>query len=52
MLVAGKFPATIGYRERAFECSTCGRLETLAVPVDPLGTDVVGWLAGELKPPR
>jgi hypothetical protein len=35
-----------------FECSTCGRFETLAVPIDPVRTDAVGWLASELRPPK
>jgi len=45
-------PAAIGYRGAAFECATCGRFETLPVPVDPLRTNAVGWVAGELRPPR
>jgi hypothetical protein len=45
-------PAAIGYRGAAFECATCGRFETVPVPVDPLRTNAVGWVAGELRPPR
>jgi len=45
-------PGKIGYQKLTFECSTCGRFETLAVSVDPLKTDAVGWLAGELRPPK
>jgi hypothetical protein len=44
-------PGERGFELRSFECSTCNRVEKLSVPVDPLKTDAVGWLAGELKPP-
>jgi hypothetical protein len=45
---AGRF----GHQERRYECSTCGRSEIVEIPVDPLRTDAVGWLASELKPPK
>lgn len=41
-----------GFEERTFECATCHRTETLSVAVDPMKTDALGWLAGELRPPR
>ena len=31
---------------------TCHLIEKVSFPVDPMKTDAVGWLAGELKPPR
>jgi hypothetical protein len=40
------------YHELSFECSTCGCCETLAIPIDPLRTETVGWLASELRPPK
>jgi hypothetical protein len=40
-----------GFEKRTFECSTCHRIEKVLIPVDPLKTDAVGWLASELKPP-
>ena len=45
-------PGARGFELRSFECSTCQRVEKVSVRVDPLKTDAVGWLAGELKPPR
>lgn len=45
-------PGQRGFEERTFECSTCERIERISVAVDPLKTDAVGWLAGELRPPR
>jgi hypothetical protein len=41
-----------GYEDRTFQCSTCHRLEKVSVPVDPLDTTAVGWIAGKLRPPR
>jgi hypothetical protein len=44
-------PGTLGFEDRTFECSTCHRIEQVSFPIDPLKTDALGWLAGELKPP-
>jgi hypothetical protein len=40
-----------GFEVRTFECSTCDRTEQVSMSVDPIKTDAVGWLAGELRPP-
>lgn len=40
------------FEKRTFECSTCERTEVASFAVDPMKTDAVGWLAGELNPPR
>jgi transcription elongation factor Elf1 len=45
-------PGKRGFEERTFECSTCHRVEKISAAVDPMKTDALGWLAGELKPPR
>jgi hypothetical protein len=45
-------PGKRGFEERTFECSTCGRTDKISVPVDPMRSDAVGWLAGELRPSR
>ncbi|MDU0955249.1 MAG: response regulator [Bradyrhizobium sp.] len=52
MVLVRIFPGQRGIEGRIFECSTCERFETVAFAADPMKTDVVGWLAGELKPPR
>jgi hypothetical protein len=52
MELARIFPGKRGFEERTFECSTCHRTDKVSFPIDPLKTDSVGWLAGELKPPR
>jgi hypothetical protein len=45
-------PGKRGFEERSFECSTCHRIENVSFPIDPMKTDALGWLAGDLKPPR
>ena len=52
MVLVRIFPGQRGIEGRIFECSTCERFETVAFAADPMKADVVGWLAGELKPPR
>jgi len=52
MALARISPGPRGFDERTFECSTCERTEMVRFAVDPMQTDAVGWLAGELKPPN
>lgn len=52
MALARISPGQRGLEERTFECSTCERIEVVSFAVDPMKTDAVGWLAGELKPPQ
>jgi uncharacterized protein YlaI len=52
MALARISPGERGYEERTFQCATCERTEKISVAVDPMKNDAVGWLAGELKPPR
>lgn len=42
-------PPGFGYLR--FECQECGRVETTVVESDPMASDALRWLAGELKPP-
>jgi len=51
MRLARVAPRAQDLEERTFECSTCERVEKVSFPVDPMKTDAVGWLAGELRPP-
>jgi len=51
MRLARVAPLAKGVEERTFECSSCERVEKVSFPVDPMKTDAVGWLAGELRPP-
>ena len=40
-----------GFDYRTFECQKCGRVETTVVSSDPMTSDMLGWLASELRPP-
>lgn len=51
MALARISPGKRGFEEHTFECSTCERADVVSF-VDPMKTDAVGWLAGELKPPK
>ena len=44
-------PARIGINERTFECLECHHVEKVLEAADPIQSDVLGWLFGELKPP-
>jgi hypothetical protein len=37
-----------GFEHRTFECRGCGRKQTRMVACDPMKSDAVGWLTGEL----
>jgi len=41
-----------GFERRLFECFKCDHTETRAVPSDPIKSNVVRWLAGELRAPE
>jgi hypothetical protein len=41
-----------GFELHSFECRKCGHLQTETVACDPLKSDAVGWIAGELRPPQ
>jgi|SRR5229473_8029123 len=36
---------------RTFECQKCGHIRRMVVSNDPMTSDMLGWLAGELRPP-
>jgi len=51
MQLARIMPVPKGFDLRSFECARCDTVITLKVAADPMKSDKVGWLAGELKPP-
>jgi hypothetical protein len=51
MGLAGISVAKPGFEQRTFECATCHRIEKISIPIDPLKTDAIGWMASELEPP-
>lgn len=44
-------PARLGINARTFECLQCHRVEKVLEAADPIQSNVLGWLFGELKPP-
>jgi hypothetical protein len=45
-------PGPTGFELRTFDCSKCDHVEQIAIPLDPMESDAVGWFIGELQPPR
>jgi hypothetical protein len=37
-----------GFEHRTFECLKCGHTENKILACDPLKSDAIGWLSGEL----
>jgi hypothetical protein len=52
MALARITPGQRGFEIRTFECSTCGRTEQVSMSADPMNGDALGWLVGEVQPPR
>jgi len=52
MSLARIMPGPNGYDLRNFECDKCDNVMTLTVATDPMKSNKLGWLAGELKPPE
>jgi hypothetical protein len=50
MMLAGISPAG-NIEKRSFECPKCDEVVTKMFVTDPMKSDAVGWLNGELKPP-
>ena len=51
MLLARLGAGASGFAIGTFECQTCGYVSTTAISEDPMRSDVLGWLASELRPP-
>jgi hypothetical protein len=52
MNLAQIMPGRPGFDVRTFECGRCDHTHILTVATDPMKSDKIGWLAGELKPPK
>ena len=44
-------PGPVGLEHRLFECPTCNNVEAKIFVSDPLNSQALGWMAGELKSP-
>jgi hypothetical protein len=51
MVSARIAPARLGINARTFECLQCNHVEKVLEAADPIQSNVLGWLFGELKPP-
>jgi hypothetical protein len=45
-------PGPTGFELRTFDCSKCDHLEKIAIALNPVKSGDVGWLVGELQPPK
>jgi hypothetical protein len=52
MIVADVSPGPYGFEHRKLECKRCGHIEVEVVACDPLRSDAIGWLSGELGRPN
>jgi hypothetical protein len=41
-------PGPDGFERWTFECLKCGHTETNVIASDPLKSEAIGWLSGEL----
>jgi hypothetical protein len=41
----------VGFEHRLFECPKCDQVELSVIASDPLKSNAIGWLAGELRAP-
>ena len=51
MVSAWIVPARLGINARTFECLHCHHIEKVLESADPIQSNVLGWLFGELRPP-
>jgi hypothetical protein len=52
MKLAHISPRPTGFELRTFDCPQCGHVEQIALASDPMKSGAVGWLTGELRPPK
>jgi len=41
-----------GFEHWTLKCTKCGRIHEVQVSADPLKSEAMGWLDGDLKPPK
>jgi hypothetical protein len=51
MMLARTRPRRLNFDARTFECVRCDHVETTLVAADPMRSDTLGWLLGELRSP-
>ena len=51
MVLARITPARLGINARTFECLRCKHTEKVLEAADPMQSNAIGWLFGELRRP-
>jgi hypothetical protein len=51
MMLSRIRPGRMNLDAHTFECVKCSHVETILVASDPMQSDVLGWLFGELRAP-
>jgi len=44
--------ARAGFEHWTLRCTSCGRVDQMQVNTDPLESEALGWIEGELRPPH
>ena len=44
--------ARVGFEHWTIRCISCGRFDQMQVSTDPLESEAMGWIEGELRPPH
>jgi ribosomal protein S27AE len=52
MALSRVFPWRATLDLRTFECGKCGHVEKAVAEIDPMKSNALGWLLGELRPPN
>lgn len=45
-------PGRLGFEHWTLRCRKCGLVHEAQAAADPIGSEVLGWFGGELKPPQ
>jgi hypothetical protein len=51
MTMARTVPISSGFEQRTFECPPCGHVHKEFAIADPMKSQAIGWLFGELRRP-
>jgi uncharacterized Zn finger protein len=44
--------ARAGFEHWTIRCTRCGRVDQVQMDTDPLKSEALGWIEGELRPPH
>jgi transcription elongation factor Elf1 len=52
MRIQSVAPGRRGFEYWTLRCTKCGLVHEAQVPADPLKSEALGWLDGDLRPPK